>query len=185
MEHDLDLPMAEVEQYDAVVCCEAIHSLTNPGCAVGSFAKNLKPGGTLIISTPNIWYMRSRLQFFLRGIHSGFRPSISRDPDSNYVTYFPFTFVLLHQLLSHYGFTNVVLHDVDEKKPLRWIEHVLALPGRLYYGRHRRRARSAEEASFWEVAGSSQSVHGRWLVVSATYGNTALSQHTDRNKKPL
>lgn len=170
IEHDLNIPMPETRQYDVVVCCEAIHSLLNPGCALASFAGNLRPGGTVVISTPNTWYMRSRLQFFLRGFHSGFRADISRDPDEKYITYFPFTFSLLHQLLSHYGFSNITLHDVNEKKPLRWIEHLLALPGRLYYRMHRRRAKTAEAARFWEMAGSTQSVHGRWLVVSATYG---------------
>lgn len=170
IEHDLNQPMPETRQYDAVVCCEAIHSFSNPGCALASFAGNLRPGGTVIISTPNTWYMRSRLQFFLRGFHSGFRPAISRKPGEGYVTYFPFTFGLLHQLLSHYGYDNITLHDVEEKKPLRWIEHLLALPGRLYYRMHHRRAKTEEETRFWEQAGSPQSVHGRWLVVSATYG---------------
>lgn len=179
IEHDLNKPMPETQQYDAVVCCEAIHSLSNPGCAVASFAGNLRPGGTVIITTPNTWYMRSRLQFFLRGFHSGFRPAISRKPGEGYVTYFPFTFSLLHQLLSHHGYSDITLHEVNERKPMRWVEHVLALPGQLYYRMKRRQATSPEEASFWQQAGSHQSVHGRWLVVSAVYGSAAKLECTN------
>lgn len=170
IERDLNKPMPEMHRYDAVTCCEAIHSLSNPGCALTSFANNLRPGGTVIITTPNTWYMRSRLQFFLRGFHSGFRPSIGKEVGRDYITYFPFTFSLLHQLLSHHGYSNIILHEVDKTKPKLWVEHLLALPGRLYYRMKRRRAQTKEEAHFWKQAGSSQSVHGRWLVVSATYG---------------
>lgn len=171
IEHDLNKLLPETRQYDAVVCCEAIHSLSSPGCAVDSFANSLRPGGTVIITTPNTWYMRSRLQFFLRGFHSGFRPAVTRKPGEGYVTYFPFTFCLLHQLLTHHGYRDIQLHEVNERKPMRWIEHLLALPGQLYYRMKRRQAKSPEEADYWEQAGSRQSVHGRWLVVSAVYGN--------------
>jgi SAM-dependent methyltransferase len=169
IEHDLNKPMPGTRQYDAVVCCEVIHSLTNPGCAVASFAANLRHGGTLVITTPNIWYMRSRLQFFLRGFHSGFRSGFGKKEGQDYITYFPFTFSLLHQLLSHYGYGNITLHEVDESKPHRWVEYLLALPGQLYYRLQRRKAKTKEEALFWDQARSAQSVHGRWLVVSATH----------------
>lgn len=169
-EQNLDQPMAQTHKYDAVTCCEAIHLLTNPGVALASFAANLRPGGTVIITTPNTWYMRSRLQFFLRGFHSGFRSAAGKKVGETYITYFPFSFTQLHLLLTHYGYDNITLHEVDEPKPLRWIEHVLAVPGRLYCRLWRRKAKTPEEVRYWEQAGSTQSVHGRWLVVSATYG---------------
>lgn len=174
IEQDLNTPMPGTNQYDAVVCCEAIHLLLSPGCAVASFAANLRPGGVVIITTPNTWYMRSRLQFFLRGFHSGFRPGIGKKPGKDYITYFPFTFSLLHQVLCNSGYGNITLHEVNETKPKRWVEHLLAFPGRLYYGMRRRKAKTSEEAQFWDQARSRQSVHGRWLVVSATYGGPAV-----------
>ncbi|WP_082308313.1 MULTISPECIES: methyltransferase domain-containing protein [unclassified Achromobacter] len=166
-EHDLDTPLRGERAYDAVVCCEAIHLLTNPGVLAQSFYRALRPGGTLIVTTPNTWYFRSRLQFLLRGFHSGFRPMVGRQRGRDYITYFPWNFPQLHLLLHHYGFQDITLHEVDEVKPKRAIEHLLAVPSQLYYRRRIRRAENEECRSFWRQAASRQSVHGRWLVVSA------------------
>jgi SAM-dependent methyltransferase len=168
IEHDLDTPLPELDHsYDAVACCEAIHLVTNPGVVLDSFKRSLRPGGTLIITTPNILYTRSRLQFFLRGFHSGFSPAIGKQR-GDYITYFPFTFPTLHLLLTHYGYGNITLHDVIEPKPKRAVEHLMAIPGRLYYRSRRLHSKTPQESRYWEQTGSRQSVHGRWLVVSAT-----------------
>ncbi|WEX92061.1 methyltransferase type 11 [Achromobacter spanius] len=166
-EHDLDTPLSVAKAYDAVVCCEAIHLMTSPGVMLQSLHDALRPGGTVIITTPNTWNMRSRLQFLMRGFHSGFRPMVGRKRGEDYITYFPWSFPQLHLLLSHYGFVDITLHEVDEPKPKRMLEHVLAVPSRFYYRRRVKRAEDADIRGFWKQAGSSQSVHGRWLVVSA------------------
>lgn len=167
IEHDLDTPLTLPSVYDAAVCGEAIHLLTNPGVLTQSLYRALRPGGTVIITTPNTWNLRSRLQFLMRGFHSGFRPMVGRRRGEDYITHFPFSFAQLHLLLSQQGFTDIMLHEVDEPKPKRMIEHVLAVPSRLYYRRRVKRAENEEVRGFWKQAGSDQSVHGRWLVVSA------------------
>jgi len=166
-EHDLETPLAVAQEYDAAVCCEAIHLLTNPGVLVQSLHRALRPGGTLILTTPNTWNLRSRFQFLIRGFHSGFRPMVGRQRGADYITYFPWSFPQLHLLLSHYGFVDITLHEVDEVKPKRRIEHLLAVPSQLYYRQRIKRAETEETRDFWKQAGSRQSVHGRWLVVSA------------------
>jgi SAM-dependent methyltransferase len=175
VEHDLDRPLPGVAppSYDAVVCCEAIHLMTNPGVVLESFAGQLRPGGTLIITTPNTWNMRSRFQFLLRGFHSGFRPMVGKQR-GEYITYFPWTFSQLHLLLTTYGYQNIVLHEVDEPKPKRRLEHILALPSRLYCRRRYKKARTPDERDYWKQAGSGQSIHGRWLVVSAVHPGAAV-----------
>lgn len=166
-EHDLDEPLPDLgRSYDAVVCGEAIHLVTNPGLVVKSFRNALRPGGTVIITTPNTWFARSRGQFLLRGFHSGFSPMVGKRR-GEYITYFPFSFPQLHLLLEHHGFSNITLHDVDEPKPKRVLEHLLAWPGKVYCRRRAAAAASAAEAEYWRQAGSAQSLHGRWLVVSA------------------
>lgn len=166
-EHDLDTPLTLPTAYDAAVCCEAIHLMTNPGVLAQSLYHAVRPGGTVIITTPNTWYLRSRMQFLMRGFHSGFRPMVGRRRGEDYITYFPFSFPQLHLLLSHYGFADITLHEVDEPKPKRMIEHLLAVPSRFYNRRRVKRAENEDERAFWKQAGSDQSVHGRWLVVSA------------------
>jgi len=166
-EHDLDEPLPDLgTKYDAVVCGEAIHLVTNPGLLIKSFRGVLKPGGRLIVTTPNTWFSRSRGQFLLRGFHSGFSPMIGKQR-GDYITYFPFSFPQLHLLLQHYGFENITIHEVDEPKPKRTLEYVLAWPGWIYCRRRAATAETETDARYWQQAGSAQSLHGRWLVVSA------------------
>ncbi|WP_143220667.1 MULTISPECIES: class I SAM-dependent methyltransferase [unclassified Achromobacter] len=166
-EHDLDHPLPAMgPSYDAVVCGEALHLLCNPGVALESFRKQLRPGGTLIVTTPNTWYMRSRLQYLLRGFHSGFAPAVGKRR-GEYIPFIPWSFTQLHLMLSRYGYTDITLHDVDEPKPKRMVEYALAVPGLMYIRRKKQRAGCDEERRYWEQAGSRQSMYGRWLVVSA------------------
>lgn len=52
--YDLDKPLPDPDQpYDAVVCAEAIHLVTNPGVVLESFKRALRPGGIVVITTPN------------------------------------------------------------------------------------------------------------------------------------
>ena len=109
----------------------------------------------MVITTPNTWYFRSRLQFLLRGFrlpaHGG------RQRGQDYITYFPWSYPQLHLLLSHYGYVDITLHEVDEVKPKRMLEHLLALPSRLYYRQRIKRAESEEARQFWREAARDQS----------------------------
>jgi SAM-dependent methyltransferase len=167
IEHDLDHPLTPpAQRYDAVVCGEALHLLTNPGVALASFRDCLEAGGTLIVTTPNTWHMSSRLQYLLRGFHSGFRATIGKER-GEYITYIPWSFNQLHVFLTHYGFVDITLHEVDEPKPRRWAERLVAVPSQLYGRGKQRRAGNAEERQYWQQLSSRQSLYGRWLVVSA------------------
>ncbi|WZB61148.1 class I SAM-dependent methyltransferase [Achromobacter xylosoxidans] len=42
IEHDLETPLSLNRQYDAAVCCEAIHLVTNPGVLVESLRRALR-----------------------------------------------------------------------------------------------------------------------------------------------
>lgn len=166
-EHDLDEPLPPLDRpYDAIVCGEAIHLITNPGLLLRGFRQALRPGGTVIITTPNTWVAGSRGQFLLRGFHSGFNPMVGRRR-GEYITYFPFSFPQLHLLLDHHGFLDITLHEVDEPKPRRALERLLAWPGKLYCRRRSASARSHPEAYYWQQAGSDQSLLGRSLVMFA------------------
>ena len=54
------------ESFAYVVCMDGIEHLENPYFAIREFARILKPGGELFISTPNISAFRSRARYFLR-----------------------------------------------------------------------------------------------------------------------
>ena len=54
------------DSFDYIACIDGIEHLENPYFAIREFARTLKPGGELFISTPNISAFRSRVRFFLR-----------------------------------------------------------------------------------------------------------------------
>jgi 2-polyprenyl-3-methyl-5-hydroxy-6-metoxy-1,4-benzoquinol methylase len=75
-QHDLDegLPSA-VGKYDLICYCEGIEHVGNPLLLLRSFYNALNKGGMIIVTTPNIWYPQSRLQFLVRGFFPSF-PSL-------------------------------------------------------------------------------------------------------------
>lgn len=169
--HDLNLPAPDLGgNYDAVVCGEAIHLLANPGVMLQSFKSALKPGGRLVITTPNSWRPGSRLRYLFRGFHAGFAPSADRQIGHDYITYFPFHFGQLHLLLRHYGYESITLHPVAEPKPVRLSDRLLAASSRRYYAKQLRESQTDEAREYWRNVGSDASVFGRWLVVSARCG---------------
>ncbi|OZI35234.1 methyltransferase type 11 [Bordetella genomosp. 1] len=166
-EHDLETPLpAHCAEFDAVVCAEALHLVRNPGLLLEGFARAVRPGGRIIITTPNTWYLGSRLQFLLRGYHAGFRPSVGRQR-GEYIPFFPLSYPQLHLFFESVGLEDIRLHEVDEPKPRRWTERMLAWPARMYLSGRQRRAQDATEQNYWADAARDQALHGRWLVMSA------------------
>ena len=66
------LPLGNHE-FDYVLCLEGIEHLENPFLCLREFGRVLKPGGSLIISTPNIMTIKSRFRFFFYSYHDSFR----------------------------------------------------------------------------------------------------------------
>jgi SAM-dependent methyltransferase len=60
------LPFA-AESFDAVVSTEVLEHLENPHHAVREFSRILRPQGTLVVTTPNILHVYSRMHFLLLG----------------------------------------------------------------------------------------------------------------------
>lgn len=55
--------------FDVVLLIEVLEHLENHRIALGELARVLKPGGVLILTTPNIMRLSSRFHFFLSGYH--------------------------------------------------------------------------------------------------------------------
>ena len=65
--------------FDVLLLVEVIEHLENHRLALTELARILKPGGRLILTTPNIMRLNSRLHFFLSGYHKTKRRFIPFD----------------------------------------------------------------------------------------------------------
>lgn len=64
--------------FDMIVCVEGLEHIENPSNAISEFARLLKPGGTLVVSVPNIMNIEERLKWLFSGYTSHFKP-LSRE----------------------------------------------------------------------------------------------------------
>jgi 2-polyprenyl-3-methyl-5-hydroxy-6-metoxy-1,4-benzoquinol methylase len=77
---DIEQPLPFGDDYfDAVVCCEGIEHVYSPWRLMFEFERVLKPGGILVITTPNIQNLLSRLKFLFCGYLYQFEP-FSKSP---------------------------------------------------------------------------------------------------------
>ena len=165
---DLDEGLPEtLGEYDAIVCCEGLEHLGNPGLFLRCALRHLRAAGTLVVSTPNVWYPGSRLQYLMRGFFPGFPSLAGRIRRGTHMHIMPWSFPQLYLYLSLAGFDRIRLHDVPEARPKHAYEWLLGLPQHLYCAAKARNAPSEAERSYWLQAGSRQSLFGRRLVVSA------------------
>ncbi|MEN8183541.1 MAG: class I SAM-dependent methyltransferase [Myxococcota bacterium] len=63
------LPIPDAS-FDYVVCIDGIEHLENPYHALREFARTLRPGGELFLSTPNVSALRSRARYLFTGFHN-------------------------------------------------------------------------------------------------------------------
>ncbi|MFP4058217.1 MAG: class I SAM-dependent methyltransferase [Candidatus Brocadiia bacterium] len=89
--------------FDAAACVDGIEHVENPFHTVREFARVLRPGGRLVLSTPNISAMRSRTRFFLTGFHNKFKRPLDETRPSPRHHISPITFPWLRYILHTSG----------------------------------------------------------------------------------
>jgi SAM-dependent methyltransferase len=166
--HDLDRGIpCDLPVYDAIVCCEGIEHLANPGLLLASAYEHLAHGGLIVITTPNTWFPCAKLQFLARGFFPSFPCLAGRIKRGTHMHIMPWSYPQLHLFLHLFGFIEIRLHNVSERKPKHLYEWLIGYPQRLYCAHKSRTALSVEEKEFWKYVASYQSLYGRRLVVSA------------------
>ena len=105
------LPLKD-EVMDYVVCVEGIEHLENPFFLIREFARVLKAGGRLIIMTPNVMSINSRVRFLLYSYLEHFRyfgplPEEAKHRTIGYehVHLTPVSYPQMRHMLEKYGFT--------------------------------------------------------------------------------
>lgn len=158
----------ELPTYDAIVMCEAMAYIQNPGKLIQSAKQHLNPGGLFVVTDPNPACVSARLNYLIQGFprsHSGFVVNDRLQPHMPWMNLGLFQYWLL---LGLNGFQHIQMHDVDEPKPRSVWEYPFGYAARLYYKSRYRKAASDSERSLWRQAGSDQNLFGRRLVISAT-----------------
>jgi glycosyltransferase involved in cell wall biosynthesis/SAM-dependent methyltransferase len=120
------------ESYATVLCCELIeHLFEDPMHMMGEINRILRPGGHLVLTTPNIAALRG-IAAVLQGYHPGFfhaylRPTGASEVDARHNR--EYTPREVHQLLENAGFEVVRLETgefLDEPHPeYGWVLHLL------------------------------------------------------------
>ncbi len=118
-----DLPFQDAS-FDLVTCTEVIEHLEHYRRTLRDMYRVLTPGGTLVISTPNILNMSSRIRFLIFGFYNLFGPlHISESQlhstggHINPVSYF----YLAHSLLDA-GFKNIeIAIDKKQRTSMAWL----------------------------------------------------------------
>jgi SAM-dependent methyltransferase len=94
--------------FDAVVFIEVLEHLTHPWKALAEIRRVLRPGGWLILTTPNVTNIRQRLHFLLRGRFYGFGHPIIRSPLEHI---HPFSLSELAMMMNENGFEHSFRFD--------------------------------------------------------------------------
>ncbi len=168
-QYDLDDGLPDIkESYDLICCCEGIEHVGNPLLLLRAFCQRLNMGGSLIITTPNIWYPQSRLQFFIRGFFPSFPSLVDKQIHfGRHMHITPWSFPQLYLYLKLAGFGMPDLINEPLSKPKHSFERLVGLPAMIYCNGKLKKSKTKEEREFWQIAGTSGSRLGRHLIVHA------------------
>jgi 2-polyprenyl-3-methyl-5-hydroxy-6-metoxy-1,4-benzoquinol methylase len=136
-----ELPF-DSRSFDYVTCLEGLEHIENPQQAIREFARVLRPGGTVIVSIPNILNIEERLKWLLYGYTSHFKPMTrahvarlraeydNREEIAAHVN--PIGYSELRYILEKYGFQVArIYRDKPKSKawlywPLVWLIRLIA-----------------------------------------------------------
>jgi SAM-dependent methyltransferase len=166
------LPYSDAS-FDLITCTEVIEHLEHYRAALREIARVLRPGGVLIVTTPNVLNLRSRLRYLLFGFYNMFGP-LGLEDDRHHSTHGhinPVPYFYLAHALTGAGFADIsVSVDKHQRRslvslallwlPIRWFSAVA-----LRREREKRHTLDARNEPFVRAMNSSDMLLGRTIVV--------------------
>lgn len=116
-----DLPFANAF-FDYITCVESIEHLEHPHHLVRELYRLLKPGGKLVITTPNVMNLESRLQILLLGWPKHFEHWVYRPPGAHPLNFHinPISYLELQKILRDAGF-EIEIVTTNRYLRRRWL----------------------------------------------------------------
>ena len=171
--HDLDEGLPEdCQGYDLICCCEGLEHVGSPLLLLRHFYRALAEGGTLIITTPNVWYPQARLQYLLRGFFPSFPALAGKVKPGTHMHITPWSFPQLYVFLKLAGFEPPTIIPEPLSRAKHFHERIIGLPSKIYCCGRLKKARTYEEREFWKQAGRQESLLGRHLIAVTSKGKS-------------
>jgi SAM-dependent methyltransferase len=118
---DLQRPFPYAEgQFNYVACLEGLEHIENYHHVLREAVRVLKPGGTLLVSTPNPLNIKSRRRFYWSGTYYGFPHLINMPSEGEHIHITPVNLSFLIAFAGRYGLSFERLHEVKIRSGMYW-----------------------------------------------------------------
>lgn len=118
--------------FDCVACFEGLEHIENYHFVLREFYRVLKPGGLMMITTPNPLNIKSRIRFLCIGSFYGFPHLMPTPREGEHLHITPINLSFLISLAEKYGFALEKVHPIKIKPMMfRFILHCTIL--KLYF----------------------------------------------------
>ena len=103
---DMNEPLPyDTDAFDAIVCIDGIEHIERPFDFVEECARSLRPGGSIVLTTPNISSLRSRWRWLFTGFHNKCRSPLDEANPNPLHHINMLSFHKLRYILHRSGFT--------------------------------------------------------------------------------